>query len=94
MDASVVDETLAGAGVGRGSYRITVADPPALEAAAARAGRPPAGGRPVLLLAPAQVMESLGREWRAGGGGEGGEGKNNGEEWLSGNGGASAASPN
>ena len=73
-DASVVDETLAGAGVGRGSYRITVADPPALEAAAARAGRPPAGGRPVLLLAPAQVMESLGREWRAGGGGEGGGG--------------------
>ena len=67
MDASVVDETLAGAGVGRGSYRITVADPPALEAAAARAGMPPAGGRPVLLLAPAQVMESLGREWRAGG---------------------------
>ena len=84
-DASVVDETLAGAGVGRGSYRITVADPPALEAAAARAGRPPAGGRPVLLLAPAQVMESLGREWRAGrgggegGGGGGGDGKNNGE---------------
>ena len=70
-DASVVDETLAGAGVGSGSYRISIVDPPALEAAAARAGRPPGGGRPLLLLTPAQVMGSLGRPWRTGGGAAG-----------------------
>ncbi len=66
-DASVVGETLAGAGVGHGSYRISIADPPALEAAAGRAGRPPGRGQALRLLTPAQVIESLCRPWPADG---------------------------
>lgn len=76
-DASVVGEVLGGAGAGRGSYRVSIADPPALEEAAARAGEPPGRGQALRLLTPAQVMESLCRPWPANGGSGGVEG----EKW-------------